>query len=63
MVDGKPQNEPDPTSKPKPRHVPVRLSEDLYRVLEVARIATGAKTMPLPVEGIGGWAYALGSCP
>jgi hypothetical protein len=40
-----PDNEDDQTSRPKPRHVPVRLPEELYRVLEVARIATGAKSM------------------
>lgn len=30
---------------PKPRQVPVRLPEELFRVLEVARLANGAKSM------------------
>jgi hypothetical protein len=29
----------------KPRQVPVRLPEELFRVLEVARLANGAKSM------------------
>lgn len=31
--------------QPKPRQVPVRLPEELLRVLEVARLASGAKSM------------------
>jgi hypothetical protein len=30
---------------PKPRQVPLRLPEELIRVLEVARLASGAKSM------------------
>lgn len=30
---------------PKPRQVPIRLPEELFRVLEVARMASGAKSM------------------
>ena len=31
--------------KPSPKQVPLRLPEELVRVLEVARLATGAKSM------------------
>ncbi|HVM34108.1 MAG TPA: hypothetical protein VM784_02070 [Actinomycetota bacterium] len=31
--------------KPAPKQVPLRLPEELVRVLEVARLATGAKSM------------------